>query len=81
MPTYRKCAPIHRFCRRAEIEVVLSIRRFSPCAVSRKGSGGSRAPAIDHAPGDHDDIANAVSGVVGAIVSGIGSAWMNLIWD
>ena len=37
--------------------------------------------SIDHAPGAHDDIANAVSGVVGAIVSGIGSAWMNLIWD
>jgi hypothetical protein len=37
--------------------------------------------SIDHAPGGHDDIANAVSGVVGAIVSGVGSAWMNLIWD
>ena len=36
--------------------------------------------SIDHAPGAHDDIANAVSGVVGAI-SGVGSAWMNLIWD
>ena len=36
--------------------------------------------SIDHAPGAHDDIANAVSGVVAAI-SGVGSAWMNLIWD
>ena len=36
--------------------------------------------SIDHAPGAHDDIANAVSGVVGAI-SGVGSAWLNLIWD
>ena len=36
--------------------------------------------SIDHAPGAHDDIANAVSGVVSAI-SGVGSAWMNLIWD
>ena len=34
--------------------------------------------SIDHVPGAHDDIANAVSGVVGAIASGIGSAWMNL---
>ena len=32
-------------------------------------------------PSAHDDIASAVSGVVGAIVSGVGSAWMNLIWD
>jgi hypothetical protein len=37
--------------------------------------------SIDHAPGAHDDIANAVSGVVGAIASGVGSAWMNLVWD
>jgi hypothetical protein len=37
--------------------------------------------SIDHAPGAHDDIANAVSGVVGAVASGVGSAWMNLIWD
>jgi len=37
--------------------------------------------SIDHAPGAHDDIANAVSGVVGAIGSGVGSAWLNLIWD
>ena len=37
--------------------------------------------SIDHVPGAHDDIANAVSGVVGAIASGIGSAWMNFIWD
>ena len=36
--------------------------------------------SIDHAPGGHDDIANAVSGVVSAI-SGVGNAWMNLIWD
>ena len=36
--------------------------------------------SIDHAPGAHDDIANAVSGVVSAIF-GVGSAWMNLIWD
>ncbi|MGB8607503.1 MAG: hypothetical protein WCE28_20960, partial [Bradyrhizobium sp.] len=36
--------------------------------------------SIDHAPGGHDDIANAVSGVV-AIASGVGSAWMNLGWD
>ena len=36
--------------------------------------------SIDHAPGAHDDIANAVSGVV-AIASGVGSACMNLIWD
>jgi len=36
--------------------------------------------SIDHAPGAHDDIANAVSGVV-ASASGVGSAWMNLIWD
>jgi hypothetical protein len=36
--------------------------------------------SIDHAPGTHDDIANAVSGVVGAI-SGVGSAWLNLVWD
>ena len=36
--------------------------------------------SIDHAPGAHDDIANAVSGVV-AIASGVGSAWMNLVWD
>jgi hypothetical protein len=35
--------------------------------------------SIDHAPGAHDDIANAVSGVVGAIASGVGR--MNLIWD
>ena len=35
--------------------------------------------SIDHAPGAHDDIANAVSGVVSAI-SGVGNAWMNLIW-
>ena len=33
--------------------------------------------SIDHAPGAHDDIANAVSGVVGAI-SGVGSAWLIL---
>jgi hypothetical protein len=37
--------------------------------------------SIDHAPGAHDDIANAVSGVVAAIASGVGSAWMNLVWD
>ena len=36
--------------------------------------------SIDHPPGGHDDIANAVSGVIGA-VSNIGSAWMNLVWD
>jgi hypothetical protein len=36
--------------------------------------------SIDHAPGGHDDIANAVGGVV-AITSGVGSAWMDLIWD
>ena len=35
--------------------------------VSRAGRG-----SIDHAPGAHDDIANAVSGVVGAIASGVG---------
>ena len=35
--------------------------------------------SIDHAPGAHDDIANAVSGVVGAIASGVGNAWINLI--
>jgi hypothetical protein len=35
--------------------------------------------SIDHAPGGHDDIANAVSGVVGAITSG--GAWLDLIWD
>ena len=29
--------------------------------------------SIDHAPGAHDDIANAVSGVVGAITSGVGA--------
>ena len=29
--------------------------------------------SIDHAPGAHDDIANAVSGVVGAIASGVGA--------
>src|SRR5215467_12582606 len=34
--------------------------------------------SIDHAPGAHDDIANAVAG---AIASGVGSAWMNLVWD
>jgi pimeloyl-ACP methyl ester carboxylesterase len=32
-------------------------------------------------PGAHDDIANAVSGVVGVIASGVGSAWLNLIYD
>jgi hypothetical protein len=37
--------------------------------------------SIDHAPGAHDDIANAVSGVVGAIASVVGSAWLNLVWD
>jgi hypothetical protein len=37
--------------------------------------------SIDHAPGAHDDIANAVGGVVGAVASGRGSAWMNLVWD
>jgi hypothetical protein len=57
-----------RFCRRAEIEVVLSIRRFSPCAVYRKGSGGCSAPAIDHAPGAHAAIANDLTGDVGALV-------------
>jgi hypothetical protein len=36
--------------------------------------------SIDHAPGGHDDIANAVSGVIAAI-SGVVSAWMELIWD
>ena len=36
--------------------------------------------SLDHAPGAHDDIANAVSGVV-SVISGVGSAWMNLIWD
>jgi len=36
--------------------------------------------SIDHAPGAHDDIANAIGGVIGAI-SGVGSAWMNLVWD
>jgi hypothetical protein len=29
--------------------------------------------SIDHAPGAHDDLANAVAGVVGAIASGVGS--------
>jgi len=28
--------------------------------------------SIDHAPGGHDDVANAVAGVVGAISSGAG---------
>ena len=47
----------------------------------RRTARGGR-DSIDHAPGAaHDDIANAVSGVVGAITSGVGTAWINLIWD
>jgi hypothetical protein len=44
--------------------------------------GVSRADrdSIDHASGAHDDIANAVGGVV-AVASGVGSAWMNLVWE
>jgi hypothetical protein len=48
-------------------------------SLERRTARGGR-DSIDHAPGAHDDIANAVCGVVGAI-SGVGSAWMNLIWD
>ena len=49
--------------------------------LERRTARGGR-DSIDHAPGAaHDDIANAVSGVVGAITSGVGTAWMNLIWD
>ena len=43
--------------------------------VSRSGRD-----SIDHAPGGHDDIANAIGGVIGAI-SGVGDAWLELIWD
>jgi hypothetical protein len=35
---------------------------------------------VDHAPGAHDDIANAVGGV-GAVASSVGSVWMNLAWE
>jgi hypothetical protein len=37
--------------------------------------------SIDHAPGAHDDVANSVAGVVGAIASGVGTAWLNLVYD
>ena len=37
--------------------------------------------SIDHAPGAHDDIANAVGGVAAAIASGVGTAWLNLVWE
>jgi hypothetical protein len=49
-------------------------------SLERRTARGGR-DSIDHAPGAHDDIANAVSGVVGAVASGRGSAWLNLIWD
>jgi hypothetical protein len=39
------------------------------------------ARPLEKGRGFDDDIANAVSGVVGAVASGRGSAWMNLIWD
>ena len=39
-------------------------------SLERRTARGGR-DSIDHAPGAHDDIANAVSGVVGAI-SGVG---------
>ena len=47
-------------------------------SLERRTARGGR-DSIDHAPGAHDDIANAVSGVGGAIASGVGR--MNLIWD
>jgi hypothetical protein len=37
--------------------------------------------SIDHAPGGHDDLTNAVAGVAAAIASGVGSAWLNLVWE
>jgi terminase large subunit-like protein len=40
--------------------------------LERRTARGGR-DSIDHAPGAHDDIANAVSGVVGAIASGVGA--------
>jgi hypothetical protein len=40
--------------------------------LERRTARGGR-DSIDHAPGAHDDIANAVGGVVGAIASGVGS--------
>ena len=47
-------------------------------SLERRTARGGR-DSIDHTPGAHDDIANAVSGVVGAIAFGAGK--MNLIWD
>jgi hypothetical protein len=41
-------------------------------SLERRTARGGR-DSIDHAPGAHDDIANAVGGVVGAIASGVGS--------
>jgi hypothetical protein len=49
-------------------------------SLERRTARGGR-DSIDHAPGAHDDIANAIAGVIGAIASGVGSAWLNLIWD
>jgi hypothetical protein len=37
--------------------------------------------SIDHPPGGHDDVANAVAGVAAAIASGVGTAWCNLVYD
>ena len=55
---------------------ITSPRHDRLIALSRAGRD-----SIDHAPGGHDDIANAVGGVIGAIASGVGDAWLNLIWD
>ena len=49
-------------------------------SLERRTARGGR-DSIDHRPDAHDDVANAVSGVVSAIGSGRGDAWLNLIWD
>ena len=49
-------------------------------SLERRTARGGR-DSIDHRPDAHDDVANAVSGVVSAIGSGRGDAWLNLVWD
>src|SRR5262249_37479049 len=49
-------------------------------SLERRTARGGR-DSIDHPPGCHDDVANAIAGAIGAIASGVGTAWLNLVWD
>jgi hypothetical protein len=50
------------------------------CGLERRTARGGR-DSIDHAPGAHDDVANAVAGVAVALAGGPGPARCRGIWD